>query len=184
MKYIFLVLHTHIGMFVSESKFQANPSAFIPLIQNCDTAGLEALITKPEVERALLARLRKKATLYARELGMDGEPIVVSDADADADDKKQLVRPAVNGNGNGTANGNSSNGDVKTRKENGKENGDVGPAAASGCVGVNRHKFRIEVGDVERLYEDWIIPLTKEVEVSHIFMFISISISISISIDA
>ena len=145
-------------MFVSESKFQAHPSAFIPVIKSRDKPGLEALITKPEVERALLARLRKKATLYARELGMDGEPIVVSDLrsapdDDDDDDDAKLVKPLVNGGGN------------ENENENENANGDVGPAASQ-FEDVKRHKFRIEVADVEQLYENWIIPLTKEVEVS------------------
>jgi len=138
-------------MFVSESKFQAKPSAFIPLIKNRDTAALEALITKPEVERALLARLRKKATLYARELGMDGEPLVVSGPASP--DPGGVVKPYVNGGG-------------KNRSEDEDENRDVGRLAAQ-SAGMRRHKFRIEVDDVERLYEDWVIPLTKEVEVSH-----------------
>lgn len=60
---------------MSESKFQANPAAFIPHIRNPNRAALEALIVKPEVERALLARIRKKAALYARELDMRGEPV-------------------------------------------------------------------------------------------------------------
>jgi hypothetical protein len=146
-------------MFVSESKFQAHPSAFIPLIKNRDTAGLEALITKPEVERALLARLRKKATLYARELGMDGEPVVVSGpaspgpASPSPDGESKFAkRFAINGNG-------------VNRSENGSENG-------TGVAGVKRHKFRIDVTDVERLYEDWIIPLTKEVEVSQLLYWV------------
>ena|SRR5258708_4705753 len=129
-------------MFVSESKFQAHPSAFIPLIKKRNIGGLEALITKPEVERALLARLRKKATLYARELGMDGEPIIVFDP------------PAL---------------DEKPAKTcvNGVENGNAGVPPAESQFEVKRHKFRIEVADVEQLYQNWIIPLTKEVEVSH-----------------
>ena len=168
-------------MFVSESKFQAHPAAFIPLIKSRDASGLEALITKPEVERALLARLRKKAMLYARELGMDGEPIVVvsalpplplpngdGDGGGDGEEEKKLVKPNPNpkpksqpsaiSNGNGTTN----------RSENDNESdGDVVvDPPALGFAGVKRYKFKIEVTDVERLYEDWIIPLTKEVEVS------------------
>jgi len=144
-------------MFVSESKFQANPSVFIPLIKNRDTAALEALITKPEVERALLVRLRKKATLYARELGMDGEPIVVPGPPS-PDVERKLVKPPPSGINGKTRNGSG--------HENEHEAGDVGLAALE-FANVKRHKFRIEVADVERLYEDWVIPLTKEVEVSY-----------------
>lgn len=112
------------GKFVSESKFQAHPSDFIPHILKPDRKALEALITKPEVERALLARLRKKATLYARELDMQGEP-------------------------------------VRTGTENGKAESEAEEQAVKGV-------FRVDVDTVEQLYENYIIPLTKEVEVSRL----------------
>ena len=96
------------GKFVSESKFAANPAAFIPHILNPDRAALEALITKPEVERKLLQRLRKKASTYAQEFSSDGDAI-------------------SNSHLNGSA--------------------------------------KIDVDGVVELYESYIIPLTKEVEV-------------------
>ncbi|KAI0050410.1 chorismate mutase [Auriscalpium vulgare] len=65
----------HYGKFVSESKFIADPAAFIPHIQSRNTDALAALITKPEVEQRLLQRLRKKATLYAQDFASDGEPL-------------------------------------------------------------------------------------------------------------
>lgn len=66
---------------------------------------MEALITKPAVERALLARLKKKAALYGQDLGPDGHSI---------------------------------------------ENGG---------------STKIDVEGVQYLYEKYIIPLTKDVEV-------------------
>jgi chorismate mutase len=60
---------------VSESKFKQDPAAFIPHIQRGDADALAALITKPEVERRLLVRLRKKAMLYAQDFASDGEPL-------------------------------------------------------------------------------------------------------------
>ncbi|KAJ7069729.1 chorismate mutase [Mycena amicta] len=63
----------HYGKFVSESKFQDNPAAFIPHILTANRPALEALITKPEVERKLLIRLRKKAATYAQDFGPDGD---------------------------------------------------------------------------------------------------------------
>lgn len=63
-----------IGKFVSESKFVDNPAAFIPHILKPNRTALEALITKPEVERKLLQRLRKKAAVYAQDFAPDGEP--------------------------------------------------------------------------------------------------------------
>jgi len=99
----------HYGKFVSESKFIENPSAFIPHIQNPNRDALDALITKPEVERKLLQRLRKKATLYAQDLAPDGEP---------------MKNPGSGG--------------------------------------------KIDVDGVVELYEHYIIPLTKEVEVDYL----------------
>jgi chorismate mutase len=57
---------------VSESKFIENPSAFIPHIRSRNTKELEALITKPEVEKKLLLRLRKKADTYAQDFPPEG----------------------------------------------------------------------------------------------------------------
>jgi chorismate mutase len=96
---------------VSESKFKENPSAFIGPIRSRDRAALEALITKPEVERRLLLRLRKKAAQYAVEFGPNDE-----------------VRPASESNGLS-----------------------LGKADIDAVVG--------------ELYEKYIIPLTKDVEV-------------------
>jgi len=63
----------HYGKFVSESKFVDHPSVFIPHIQNPNRPALEALITKPEVEKRLLIRLRKKAETYALGFVAEGE---------------------------------------------------------------------------------------------------------------
>ncbi|KAG2129467.1 chorismate mutase [Suillus clintonianus] len=101
----------HYGKFVSESKFLANPAAFIPHILTPNPAALEALVTKPEVERKLLQRLRKKAAIYAQEFSSDGDAI-------------------VNSHMNGSA--------------------------------------KIDVDGVVELYESYIIPLTKEVEVDYL----------------
>lgn len=86
-----------------------NPSDFIPHILNPNREALEALITKPEVERKLLLRLQKKATTYAQDFAVEGEYMVIGKA-----------------NGSG----------------------------------------KIDVDGVVDLYESYIIPLTKEVEVS------------------
>ncbi|KAK0187846.1 chorismate mutase [Armillaria mellea] len=102
----------HYGKFVSESKFIQDPAAFIPHILKPNRPALEALITKPEVERKLLIRLQKKAETYAQDFASDGTT--------------QLA--------NGAANGAS----------------------------------KIDVAGVVELYESFIIPLTKEVEVDYL----------------
>ncbi|KZO96878.1 chorismate mutase [Calocera viscosa TUFC12733] len=108
------------GKFVSETKFRSNPTAFIPHIQSGNRDALGDLITKPEVEQALLRRLRKKARLYGQEIGPDGEPLSV----------------------NGAANGVNGEG--------------------------QKGRWKIDVDCVVELYESWIIPLTKEVEVDYL----------------
>ena len=107
------------GKFVSESKFLSDPASFIPHILNPNPAALDALITKPAVERALLARIGKKASIYGPELGPDGE---------------LPTRGSIDG-------------------------GDDGKG------GNKAGKWRVDVETVRELYESWIIPLTKEVEV-------------------
>lgn len=99
-----------LGKFVSETKFRENPAAFIPHILKPNRAALEALITKPEVEKKLLQRLRKKADFYALNFNPDGEPLP-------ADSPR-----------------------------------------------------KIDVDGVVELYEDYIIPLTKEIEVRDNFI--------------
>ncbi|KIK99864.1 hypothetical protein PAXRUDRAFT_822316 [Paxillus rubicundulus Ve08.2h10] len=101
----------HYGKFVSESKFAADPAAFVPHILKPNREALEALITKPEVERKLLLRLRKKAATYAQDFNPDGDAIAGSHL-------------------NGSA--------------------------------------KIDVDGVVELYENYIIPLTKEVEVDYL----------------
>ncbi|CAL1712601.1 unnamed protein product [Somion occarium] len=96
----------HYGKFVSESKFLDDPAAFVPHILKPNRDALAALITKPEVERRLLQRLRKKALVYAQDFAPDGEP-----------------------------------------------RGD---------------EAKIDVDGVVELYENYIIPLTKEVEVGRL----------------
>jgi len=98
----------HYGKFVSESKFGEDPASFIPHIVQRNSEALEALITKPDVERKLLLRLRKKAATYAQDI-----------VDGDSQD-------------------------------------------------VNFKASKIDVDGVVDLYESYIIPLTKEVEVDYL----------------
>ncbi|ETW81716.1 hypothetical protein HETIRDRAFT_318397 [Heterobasidion irregulare TC 32-1] len=102
----------HYGKFVSESKFSSHPAAFIPAIRARDRTALAALITKPDVERRLLVRLRNKASLYAQDFASDGAP--------------RPLDPAGGAHG------------------------------------------KIDVDGVVELYESYIIPLTKEVEVDYL----------------
>lgn len=104
----------HTGKFVSESKFQANPAAFIPHILKPNPEALDALITKPEVERKLLQRLRKKAATYAQDV--------------------------------------------------------IGEDAPSPCL--DQQNAKLDVDGVVDFYENWLIPLTKKVEVHVSFVML------------
>lgn len=111
-----------LGKFVSESKFRSDPGAFIPHILKPNRDALAALITKPEVERVLLQRVRNKTCTYAQGFGNDGRPLL-----------------------------------------SGAQNGDSKAAA-------DAYSAKIDVDGVVDLYEHYIIPLTKEVEVRIPFM--------------
>ncbi|KAK3721023.1 chorismate mutase aro7 [Vermiconidia calcicola] len=63
----------HFGKFVAESKFQSNPSLFVPLIKSGDTQGIDNAITDSNVERKVLERLRLKAEMYGVDPSMDVE---------------------------------------------------------------------------------------------------------------
>ncbi|RDW80739.1 hypothetical protein BP5796_05437 [Coleophoma crateriformis] len=93
----------HFGKFVAESKFSTETELFTKLIQDGDREGIANAITKPAVEKQVLARLRLKAETYGKDpsTGVDG------------------------------------------------------PA-------------KINVDAVVRMYEDFVIPLTKEVEVDYL----------------
>lgn len=94
------------GLFVAESKFRSKPTSFVPLIRARDRDGLAALITKPEVEEALLKRIAQKAEVYGQDLD------------------------------NATA---------------------------------KKEQRKIQVNEVVRLYKEYVIPLTKKVEVCFCF---------------
>lgn len=96
----------HFGMFVSESKFRADPAAFVAPIRARDREALAGLITKPAVEAILLKRVAQKAEIYGQNL-----------------DQAHIV-------------------DETQRK--------------------------IQSQEVVRLYKEFIVPLTKEVEVDYL----------------
>lgn len=79
-------------MFVSESKFRSDPASFIQPIQQRDEKTLESLITKPEVEAALLVRLEEKARVYGQDLNGSA---VKAESKIDPDIAVQLYRDFV-----------------------------------------------------------------------------------------
>lgn len=110
----------HFGMFVSESKFRSEPRSFLDPIRNKDREKLEALITKPAVEAALLVRLREKANVYGQDL----------------DKAVALMRSS----------------------------GASQPASSTD----SQQQRKIEADEVVRIYETFVIPMTKKVEVDYL----------------
>ncbi|TIB40503.1 hypothetical protein E3P86_00664 [Wallemia ichthyophaga] len=62
----------HYGMLVSESKYRADVDTFNTAIKANDVKTLESLITKPQVEAALLKRLERKARHYGQDESQGG----------------------------------------------------------------------------------------------------------------
>jgi len=131
----------HYGKFVSESKFRDDPAAFIPHIRNRDRDALAALITKPEVERKLLVRVRNKALMYGHDY-LDVPAPGSLGAGALGNPYPSSNEKPMNGNGNGNT------------------------ATSAGSAPSSTSK--IDADCVVELYEDFIIPLTKEVEVDYL----------------
>ena len=69
-----LSYRVHFGKFVAEAKFQARTSEFSPLIRAKDEEGLMRLLTHPETEKKVIARVLEKAQRYARSSG-DGSAL-------------------------------------------------------------------------------------------------------------
>ena len=97
----------HYGKFIAEAKFQANRVEYSAMIRARDAAGLMAALTKPEVEVAVLERVRLKASTY-------GQDPQVSAMDGD------------------------------------------GPS------------YKLAPDAIMALYRDWVMPLTKEVQVAYL----------------
>lgn len=70
----------HYGKFVAEIKFQQEKEKYSTLIREKDTDGIMNLLTHPEVEKKVLARVRAKSSAYGRDISED-----TASADASAD---------------------------------------------------------------------------------------------------
>lgn len=64
----------HYGKFVAESKYQAKPALFAPLIAAGDRPAIDAAITDRQVEQRVLERVALKARTYGQDLdGLSGD---------------------------------------------------------------------------------------------------------------
>jgi len=131
----------HYGLFVAESKYRSDPEGYQRLIEAGDADGVMELLTNSEVEARVLRRSRIKAATYGR------EPLMT-----------QLPEQKAAECG----------GDVSF----------VAAAAASAVAtamealdeDIQRVQGKVDPNIIEEIYRDFIIPLTKDVEVAYLFL--------------
>ncbi|KAJ3159462.1 chorismate mutase aro7 [Geranomyces michiganensis] len=112
----------HFGKFVAEAKFNGpEHDSYVALIKAQDRDGIMQLLTNLDVEKRLLARLRRKALVYGQEI---------------EEEQQNQQAPPSSSSSSATA------------------------AAAS--------HLRIPLDVVSNMYERYVIPLTKEVEVEYL----------------
>lgn len=93
----------HYGKFIAEAKFCADSAAYEHLIRAGDADALMALLTFPQQEEHVIARVASKAAIFGQDVGADGR--------------------------------------------------------------TERASYKVEPDLVAGLYRDWVMPLTKEVQV-------------------
>jgi chorismate mutase len=129
----------HYGKFVAESKYRSDPEGYQRLIDAGDADGVMKLLTNAVVEARVLRRSRIKAATYGR------EPLMTQLPDQKAADV---------------------GGDVSF----------VAAAAASAVATAMEAldhsqtiQGKVDPNIIEEIYRDFIIPLTKDVEVAYLF---------------
>lgn len=131
----------HYGKFVAESKYRSNPEEYQRLVDAGDADGVMALLTNAPVEERVLRRSKIKAATYGQ------EPLMT-----------QLPENKAAACG-----------------------GDVSfvAAAAASAVAIAMEALdannigkmgKIDPSIIEEIYRDFIIPLTKDVEVAYLFL--------------
>jgi len=132
----------HYGKFVAESKYRSDPEAYQQLIENDDAAGVMKLLTNVSVEEKVLQRARLKAATYGR------EPLsTIALPDLECNDTASIVAAAA------------------------------ASAAAAAVEALVRNdvsnsssKTKVNPTCIETIYRDFIIPLTKDIEVAYLFL--------------
>lgn len=132
----------HYGKFVAESKYRSDPVEYQRLVDADDADGVMKLLTNSAVEEKVLRRARIKAATYGREPLMTSLP------------------------------------DDKTSALNHDTVGFIAAAAASAVAtafeAINNDETtvqgKVDPSVIERIYRDFIIPLTKDIEVAYLFL--------------
>jgi len=182
----------HFGMFVSESKFQSHPAAFIQHIRaqpGPNRAELEKLITKPSVEAALLVRLEQKASVYGQDLDLDrtAAPPKPRSRQGSKDHSATLSPRGSAAHSRRASKDMSAPGAELKLTAKIVAAGDPHPAAPpsaakTGAAAGNSVQVpvpapssvtrpaasKIDVNEVVKLYHQFVIPITKDVEVEYL----------------
>lgn len=129
----------HYGKFVAESKYQSDPEGYQKLIDADNAEGVMALLTNAAVEEKVLRRARLKAATYGREPLLSQMPPI----EGVSDHKSEIVAAAA-------------------------ASAVVAAVEALNDEGEMR-KGKVDPKTVEEIYRDFIIPLTKDIEVAYLY---------------
>mmetsp|Transcript_10434 Transcript_10434/g.14752 ORF Transcript_10434/g.14752 Transcript_10434/m.14752 type:complete len:261 (+) Transcript_10434:159-941(+) len=131
----------HYGKFVAESKYRSDPEEYQRLVDHNDADGVMELLTNTPVEEKVLRRARIKAATYGR------EPLPTSlPNDLECSDTTSIVAAAAASAVVAAVEALSNEQGLSTEDDK-----KVDPAA------------------IERIYRNFIIPLTKDIEVAYLF---------------
>lgn len=141
----------HYGKFVAESKYLSDPEGYQTLVNNNDADGVMKLLTNEVVEEKVLRRARLKAATYGR------EPLMTSLPDSiECSDTQSIVAAAA-----ASAVSAAFESLDEYNKNNNKSNGDTSSVGAG---------TKINPATIEDIYRNFIIPLTKDIEVAYLFL--------------
>lgn len=131
----------HYGKFVAESKYRSDPEGYQRLVDNNDAEGVMALLTNAPVEARVLRRAKIKAATYGREPLMTQLPLEKS---VECSDTTSFVAAAA----------------ASAVASAFEALGEGGPLSSNS---------KVEPSVIEDIYRDFIIPLTKDIEVAYLF---------------
>jgi chorismate mutase len=124
----------HYGKFVAEIKFLQEKEKYSKLIRDKDIDGIMNLLTHPEVEKKVLARVRAKSLAYGRDISEETS----ADASLGSADRYKVLASMC----------------TLWR---------LCPRSTEACV-----VCQVDPDAIMGIYRDYVIPLTKEVEVDYL----------------